>query len=84
MRYIIENGNIYIIKYNKIVGVNISSKEIKEVGSEKALPKEYTSYSEDEIKRKFQINSQKPYVFKKEEEPKEKLGGKTKGKGNSK
>lgn len=83
MRYIVENGNIYIIKDNKMVGVNISLAGIEMVGPEKVLPKEYDSYSENEIIRKFQITMEKPYKFKVESTPK-KVGGTNKGKGNSK
>lgn len=89
MRYVVENGDIYIIKDNKMVGVNISLTGIKEVGPEKVLPKEYNSYSEHEIIRKFQITMEKPYVFKKVEPEKvestpKKVGGTSKGKGNRK
>ena len=89
MRYIVENGNIYIIKDNKMVGVNISLAGIEMVGPEKVLPKEYDSYSEDEIIRKFQITMERPYKFKKIESEKvestpKKVGGTNKGKGNRK
>lgn len=89
MRYVVENSDIYIIKDNKMVGVNISLAGIEMVGPEKVLPKEYNSYSEDEIIRKFQITMEKPYKFKttepeKVEDTPKKVGGANKGKGNRK
>lgn len=89
MRYVVENSDIYIIKDNKMVGVNISLAGIEMVGPEKVLPKEYNSYSEDEIRRKFQITMEKPYKFKTTEPEKiegtpKKVGGTNKGKGNRK
>ena len=83
MRYIVESDKIYMIENDKMIGVNISFNKIEKVGSEKALPKEYKTYSEDEIKRKFQISEVNSYNFKKEETPKE-VGGAKKGKSNSK
>lgn len=70
--FIRQDGKVFIQEGNKIVGVEIYTDNIVKVnGTETKLLDGYELYTATEIKKKYNIREDNPYIFTQEKKPTE-------------